>query len=56
MVAADVVEPGDVREFEVAVASGTNQLTCRIVVEGGNGAIFDHDEPGMHITIEVADG
>lgn len=54
--ATDIVEPGDVLEFEVALDSGTYQLTCRIVVEGGNGEIFDHFEQGMHATIEVADG
>ncbi|MEX1006182.1 MAG: hypothetical protein WD156_12570 [Acidimicrobiia bacterium] len=53
--ATEIVAPGDVLEFEVALGAGTYQLTCRIVVEGGNGAIFDHFEQGMHTTIEVVE-
>jgi hypothetical protein len=53
--ATDIVEPGDVLEFDVDLGSGTYELTCRIVVEGGNGQIFDHFEQGMHATIEVAE-
>lgn len=53
--ATDIVEPGDVLEFDVDLGSGTYELTCRIVVEGGNGEIFDHFEQGMHATIEVSE-
>ena len=53
--ATDIVEPGAVLEFDVDLGSGTYELTCRIVVEGGNGQIFDHFEQGMHTTIEVSE-
>ncbi len=53
--ATDIVEPGDVLEFDVALGSGTYELTCRIVVEGGNGEIFDHFEQGMYTSIEVSE-
>ena len=54
--ATDIVSPGDVVEFEVELGPGSYELTCRIVVEGGNGQIFDHFEQGMHTAIEVIDG
>ena len=54
--ATEIVEPGEVLEFDVALGAGTYQLTCRIVVEGGNGQIFDHFEQGMHTAVEVVAG
>lgn len=49
----DIVEPNETLEFDVELEGGSYQLTCRIVVEGGNGQIFDHFEQGMHTTIDV---
>lgn len=51
--ASDIVDPEQVIEFDVDLGPGTYQLTCRIVVEGGDGQLFDHFEQGMHATIEV---
>lgn len=49
----DIVDPAETLEFDVELEHGTYQLTCRIVVESGDGQIFDHFEQGMHTTIEV---
>ncbi|MEX2278865.1 MAG: hypothetical protein WEA76_02120 [Acidimicrobiia bacterium] len=50
----DIVEPNEVVEFNVDLGPGSYQLTCRIVVEGANGQLFDHFEQGMSTTVTVA--
>lgn len=49
----DVVGPDETLEFDVELPGGSYQLTCRIVVESGDGQIFDHFEQGMNTTINV---
>lgn len=51
--ATDVLESSQAADFAVELEPGTYQLTCRIVVEGGKGQLFDHFEQGMHTTVEV---
>lgn len=53
LAATGMVEPGETADFDLTLDPGTYELTCRIVVEGGDGQLFDHYEQGMHTTIEV---
>ncbi len=51
--ASGLLDPGGSADVEVHLQPGEYQLTCRIVVEGGDGQIFDHYEQGMHTAITV---
>jgi hypothetical protein len=51
--ATDILDPGQAADLEVQLEPGEYELTCRIVVEGGEGQIFDHYEQGMHTSINV---
>lgn len=48
-----LIDPGTSHELDVDLGPGKYQLTCRIVVEGGDGQIFDHFEQGMRETVTV---
>ena len=48
-----LIDPGTSHQMDVDLAPGKYQLTCRIVVEGGDGQIFDHFEQGMRETVTV---
>lgn len=49
----DLIQAGEGAELHFDAVPGVYQLTCRIVVETGDGAIVDHFEAGMLREIEV---
>lgn len=48
-----LIDSGATDRLNVDLAPGSYQLTCRIVVEGQDGQIFDHFEQGMRETVTV---
>jgi len=51
--ASDILDPDGSADMEVFLQPGEYELTCRIVVESGDGQIFDHYEQGMRTAINV---
>lgn len=52
--ATTLLQPGESADLDVALDPGTYAFTCRIVVETPDGALVDHFEEGMALTVEVA--
>lgn len=48
-----LIDGGNTDRLNVDLGPGEYQLTCRIVIEGSDGQIFDHFEQGMRETISV---
>lgn len=48
-----LIDAGNTDRLSVDLEPGEYQLTCRIVIEGSDGQIFDHFEQGMRETISV---
>ena len=48
-----LIDAGHTDRLDVDLEPGSYQLTCRIVVEGSDGQIFDHFEQGMRETVTV---
>lgn len=51
--ATTLLQPGESVDLDVALDPGTYAFTCRIVVETPDGALVDHFEEGMALTVEV---
>lgn len=54
--ASDVIPAGEQLDFPVELDPGDYQLSCRIVVETGEGDLVDHYAEGMLTDIAVAPG
>lgn len=51
--ASEVVAPGEETVFPVDLHPGRYELSCRIVVQTGEGDLVDHYAEGMLTTVEV---
>ena len=54
--ASPLVAPGEAITFDVELAPGTYDFTCRIVVQTGDGRLVDHYAEGMETTVVVGNG